>query len=74
MLTSLLGYVVLGLALALPLWRLLLWLGVRSGLYRPEMKYLRTYVPAPQRAAPDPSPDRPADHLPSEPGPAEAAP
>ena len=46
MLISLLGYVVLGLLLALPLGRLLLWLATHYGLYSPPWLYLRPYVPS----------------------------
>jgi Sec-independent protein secretion pathway component TatC len=51
MLLSLLGYVLLGLLLALPLWRLLRWLGPRSGLYTLQRRYLRPYLPPSQRGA-----------------------
>lgn len=49
MLTSLLSYVLTGLLLAVPLWRLLGWLGRYSGLYTPQRKYLRPYLPVAQR-------------------------
>lgn len=45
MLISLLGYFVLGLALALPLRNLLLWLAARYGLYTPPWEYLQPYKP-----------------------------
>jgi hypothetical protein len=45
MLLSLLGYVALGLVLALPLWHLLFWLAARWGMYTPAWHYLRPYVP-----------------------------
>ena len=45
MLSSLLGYFALGLALALPLKQLLLWLAARYGLYTPPWHYLRPYKP-----------------------------
>jgi hypothetical protein len=50
MLLSLLAYVLLGLVLALPLRSLLRWLGPRSGLYTPQWRYLRPYVPAARRS------------------------
>jgi hypothetical protein len=56
MLISLLGYCLLGLLLALPLGRLLLWLAAHYGLYTPPWHYLRPYLPGPDRggaAAPD---------------------
>ena len=53
MLLSLLGYVLLGLLLAWPLWRLLRWLGSRTGLYTAQWRYLRPYVAPPQRSAHD---------------------
>jgi hypothetical protein len=58
MLLSLLGYVLLGLLLALPLRQLLRFLlrrlGPRSGLYTPQWRYLQPYVPLALRgAAPD---------------------
>jgi Sec-independent protein secretion pathway component TatC len=52
MLINLLGYVALGLLLAMPLWRLLRWLAVRSGLYAAPWQYLRPYVPAPKNTLP----------------------
>lgn len=52
MLTSLLGYVLTGLVLATPLWQLLRWLGRYSGLYTPQRKYVRPYLPAAQRPQP----------------------
>ena len=55
MLTTLMAYVLLGLLLARPAWRLLLWLGARSGLYRPRWQYLRAYAPP----APDTQDPRP---------------
>jgi hypothetical protein len=45
MLISLLGYFALGLALALPLRKLLLWLATRYGLYTPPWQYLQPYMP-----------------------------
>jgi hypothetical protein len=56
MLIYLLGYLLLGLLLALPLLQLLRWLGRSSGLYTPQWKYLRPYVPAGVRAAARPVP------------------
>lgn len=47
MLISLLGYCLLGLLLALPLGRLLLWLAARWGIYTPPWHYLRPYLPTP---------------------------
>lgn len=55
MMTSLLGYVLLGLLLAWPLLRLLLWLAARSGVYHPRWHYLQAYVPAAQSLEPTPS-------------------
>jgi hypothetical protein len=61
MLLSLLGYVLLGLLLALPLRYLLRWLGPRSGLYLEQWRYLRPYVPLAQRSEPQaPVPQAPA--------------
>ena len=45
MLIDLLGYFVLGLSLALPLKKLLLWLAAHYGLYTPPWNYLRPYMP-----------------------------
>lgn len=45
MLIDLLGYVLLGLLLALPLGRLLYWLATRYKLYTPRWHYLRPYLP-----------------------------
>jgi hypothetical protein len=65
MLIDLLGYLLLGLVLAAPLWHGLQWLGRTSGLYTPQWKYLRPYVPTAlptdvPRSAPDPRPGAPA--------------
>jgi hypothetical protein len=49
MLINLLGYLLLGLVLAWPLWHLLHWLGRSSGLYQPQWKYLLPYVQADAR-------------------------
>jgi Sec-independent protein secretion pathway component TatC len=51
MLITLFAYVLLGLLLARPALRLLLWLAARSGLYQPRWHYLRPYV-APASATP----------------------
>ncbi len=45
MLISLLTYVLLGLLLALPLWKLLPWLLRRYAGYRAQWQYLRPYAP-----------------------------
>lgn len=56
MLVSLLGFVLLGLLMAAPLWHLLRWLGRTSGLYTPQRKYLRPYVPTGIGRAPSDAP------------------
>ncbi len=53
MLISLLTYVLLGLLLALLLWKLLPWLTTRYAGYRAQWQYLRPYAPSssvPKRA------------------------
>jgi hypothetical protein len=57
MLISLLGYVLTGLVLALPLWHGLRWLATRFGLFGAPAAYLRPYQPVAQRqVSPEPEP------------------
>lgn len=49
MFIELLAYTVLGMLLTKPAWRLLRWLGQRTGLWPTRLQYLRPYVPAARR-------------------------